>query len=882
MAISIEEFYQKNKVDADFDEVFYQNNYPATKDFYQPYCKENNIDDKHRLYFHYMMYGQNQTPSPYQHKYESTYEENYQTIKEKTDYTKIIQSFVYNPKISILLSCYNSNIEYLRLCIQSVIDQIYQNWELIIVDDGSNNDDLTSFLSKYQTQNDRIKLINLNTNVGISNATNIAIENSTGTYCQILDHDDILEKDCLFHVVANINEKPNSLWIYFDEQLIDQKNNPNAVIKKPSPDIFIQMSRPYMSTHAIFEINLLKKVGGFREAFEGCQDHDLGLRLLSCVDLDDILHIALPLYRWRQHKNSFSKNNISTWHSAGEKSIREFIELKYGLSANVKKRKDSPGFDIEWPINNNDKICLIILTHSKVDLLKNCINSILEKTSYNNYEILIVCNNATTEVMTYVQSIKNNTIRFVIDNRMFNWSALNNSASKMTDAKYIVFLNDDIEIITENWLEKMCSVCSLSEVGTVGAKLLFEDHTIQHIGVFCNDHLIPFHPQRMQSDRHISLFSHEDHCSLANTGACLMMSKQYLNELGRFNERLPEGYNDVDFGYRTIVDGKINITKVDAVLLHHETQTRSKDAPQKIWNKLATKYIVSHNDHKMLLSKQNINAFHIPVPVYTPNSYEPIKPIVAIVHIPKAAGSTIRQYYIDYFGADKVTYLNGPNMLKIYDGDAKEIEAIKKFISNKKIITSHFPYGLHNILQQEMKYVTFLRNPIDRVISQYNFMKTKIFDGKKILSIKEMLENGMLCSNLMTKQIAGLPPENVSFNEAELGPNCFYMNTVGFRFPREFWLYNDQLLPQQEEDNEELLHKAISNIDNDFLFAGTQENLKKDIYKLNDLLGIKNQENVQVINKSKNTCNIDSETKELIEKYNQLDIRLYEHIRTKN
>jgi GT2 family glycosyltransferase len=801
--------------------------------------------------------------------------------------SSIINSWTNKPKISIILPVYKTNISYLKKCIDSVINQVYENWELCICDDFSDDVAISDLLNEYVSTNQKIKKITNVKNLGISESSNAALSIACGDFVLFLDHDDFLSEYALFYIAGEIIENPECNWIYYDAFLIDKKNNIINIQHNPRPDIVLQITRPYMSTHSTFRLSCLKKINFISKELDGVQDHDLGLKMIRHFGIKNIKQIPLPIYNWRKFNKSYSAINNS-WHKKGEKIIEEHIKKEYFLNSVVKKNDTLPGYNIDIEIPKPEpSVSIIINTHKNKDNIENCINSILNKTKYSNYKIIIVLNNCVNEIKLYTDElVKNyNNIRLVNFNEKFNWSKQNNYASTFCNSEFLLFLNDDTEIVSSDWLCRMVSLGLLKDIGTVGAKLLYENNEIQHCGVELSDDISAFHPKKGTSNENKNylsfidqIFVKENHCCYANTGACLLVKKSLFNLIGMFDERLPSSRNDVDFCLRVLDHKLLNVCSVKSILIHKEGASRTVSKKE---SRKSYAYIKSSYGH--LKYRDEKNTLYLEKCVYWKNSstYGDITKKIAFMHIPKTAGCSLRDYYENIYGKSRIGIIYGKQMLQIYDGNINIIQNVKNNINNKKIIFSHFAYGIHNILNLNMSYVTFLRDPIERTISQYkHIIKMLKRHGNKIDkdSIEIFIKSGVLCSNLMTKQICGIKPEDASFDEINQHSKFFMTGSTGFRYCKNFWIDKNYREFKADKDDPIILNKAIDNIKKHFLFVGTKENIEQDINKLNSILNIDTNLNIPKINVSKDEKVLDNNTIDLIKKYNDLDISLYNYI----
>ena len=393
--------------------------------------------------------------------------------------------FKLEPKISIVIPLYNTPLNFFEELIQNMINQTYYNWELCLADGSpKKNDDLVEITKK----DDRIKYKFLNENKGISGNTNAALEMATGAYIGLLDHDDLLPIFCLYEIVKCINENPDVEFIYTDEDKISGKDwkRTDPYFK---PDFAIDTLRcnNYITHFSVFKSELLKeKIGGFRAEYNGAQDYDVILR--ASENTDKIIHIPKVLYHWRVHENSTAMVASAKPYAfeAGKKVLEDHFKRQ-----NIKTNVDYGGeiwgiYETEYEFEGNPKVSILIPNKDSVKILRNCVNSILKLSTYDNYEIIIIENNSENEkTFDYYETIqKLDKVKVITyPEKGFNYSKIINYGVKNCDGDFVLQLNSDTEVITPNWLEKFIGYAAREDIGAVGARLYYEDKSIQHAGI---------------------------------------------------------------------------------------------------------------------------------------------------------------------------------------------------------------------------------------------------------------------------------------------------------------------------------------------------------------------------------------------------------------
>lgn len=507
-------------------------------------------------------------------------------LEQKRSQTK---SFKYKPRISIIFPVYNVDEKWLRLAIDSVLEQIYQEWELCIVDDASTKPHVKPLLGEFAAKDTRIKLKFSEKNQNISLCSNECIRIATGEFIFLMDNDDELEPNTLFEFVRVINENNNQVdLIYPDEDQLEVDGDRISPIFKPdwSPETMLSMM--YV-TRGCFRKTIIDEIGGFRAGYEGSQDYDLVLRFSEKTTPDRIFHVPQILYHWRRIPGSTAESYDAKPYAklASIKLLKDTIERR-GINGTLVEGLTLPSFHIKREIRNNPKVSIIIPTKDKVNLLKQCISSIESKTKSEgfSYEIVVINHESKdSETIKYFDSIRNK--HKVVDySGPFNYSTINNFAVKNCDGDYLLFLNNDTKVINDEWLYEMLQIAQEDNIGAVGAKLLFPNQTIQHAGLMLNEDDVAVHifrgfwraglgyMDRIQITSNVS----------AVTAACMLVTREAFESVGGFNETdLAVAYNDVDLCLKLMDKGYRNIYTPFAELYHYESMSRgSEDSPEKL------------------------------------------------------------------------------------------------------------------------------------------------------------------------------------------------------------------------------------------------------------------------------------------------------------
>lgn len=499
--------------------------------------------------------------------------------------------FKHKPTVSIVMPVYNPDTELLGKAIDSVLAQSYASWQLCIADDASPNPQVRAVLQQYADRDARIKVVFREKNGHISAASNTALELATGEYVALLDHDDELSMHALHFIVDAINRHPTARIIYTDEDKIDETGFRCEPHFKSSwnPDLFYAQN--YVSHLGVYEHALLRRIGGFRLGVEGSQDQDLLLRCLPLVDPADIVHVPMVLYHWRitQGSTAQAASGKSYTTRAGVKALQDHFKAQ-GLEQVVVEEGLAPNtYRVRYPVPHPAPlVSLLIPTRDKVELLRACIESILQKTTYPNYEILVLDNEsieqATLEYFEAVQQADSR-VRVLPYHQPFNYSAINNFGAQEARGEVLGLINNDVEVISSEWLTEMVSHAMRPEIGCVGAKLYYGDDTLQHAGVILGLGGVAGHSHKYFPRSATGYFSRLQVVQnlSAVTAACLVVRKSVYMQVGGLEEEaLRVAFNDVDFCLKVREAGYRNLWTPYAELYHHESKSRgAEDTPEK-------------------------------------------------------------------------------------------------------------------------------------------------------------------------------------------------------------------------------------------------------------------------------------------------------------
>ena len=496
------------------------------------------------------------------------------------------ENFEYQPLISIIVPTYNTPIIFLKEMIDSVIAQSYGKWQLCIADGSQGNKELEATLDAYSKADSRIIYKVLDRNLGIAGNTNAALDMAEGEIVGLLDHDDTLEPNALYEVVKALQDKDVDV-VYTEEDKIlgpDSKNvNPNF---KPDFNIDLLRSYNYITHFYCVKTELIKEVGGFSDKYDGAQDYDIILR--TTEKAHKIAHVSKILYHWRMHSNSTAANPESKkyCHEAGRRAVEDHLN-RMGIEAQVQLSKLFGGYRIRYATPGNPMISIVIPNKDHYKDLDLCVTSVLKKSTYRNFEIIIVENNSTEkETFDYYNKIQKeyDNVRVLTWEREFNYSAINNFGVKEAKGDYILLLNNDTKILDKDSLGDMLGYCMRPEVGIVGSKLIYGDGTIQHAGVILGLGGIAGHAFIGLDAKEYGYMSRAylscDYTAV--TAACLMVPKAVFDEVGGLCEEYAVAFNDVDLCMKVRSKGYLVVYDAFSQWYHYESKSRGyEDTPEK-------------------------------------------------------------------------------------------------------------------------------------------------------------------------------------------------------------------------------------------------------------------------------------------------------------
>ena len=524
--------------------------------------------------------------------------------------------FSYAPKFSVVVPLYHTPAKFLKDLVRSMMYQSYANWELCLVNASPEDVHLTSLLENWAMRDKRIRVIRLEKNLGIAQNTNAGIEASTGEFIAFLDHDDFLEPDALFCYVDALNKDKTIDVFYSDEDKTDEYAAhyfyPHF---KSDFNIDLLHANNYMCHFLAVRKSLVDTVGGLNEKFDGAQDYDFVLRLTE--NTKKIYHCPRILYHWRCSNQSTAASQGNKMYAihAGKAALNAHYK-RLGWNARAQEGAVDGWYQTKFTLKEEPLVSILIPNKDHTDDLDVCLNSFFERADYQNYEFIIIENNSVLpETFAYYEKIEkeHDNVKVVYWEAGFNYSAINNFGFKFAKGDYIMLLNNDVELITPDIFQSMLGFCMRPEVGIVGAKLLYNDHTVQHAGVLVGagglaDHVFkgiheddPGYMGRAISSQDVS----------AVTAACLLVKRSVYEEVGGLEDEFQVAFNDVDFCLKVRKAGYLIVYDADVKLFHYESKSRGMEDT-------TDRFIRFGNEMMLLNSKWDILSTFVD-PYYNPN-----------------------------------------------------------------------------------------------------------------------------------------------------------------------------------------------------------------------------------------------------------------------
>jgi len=514
--------------------------------------------------------------------------------KAYPDWIKLNEPKYWSPTLkcqslqfSIIVPVYNTPIPLLEACVKSVMQQTYTNWQLVLVDDASSCEKVTHYLSRLQSSgNKKITLLKNKRNLHISLASNEGLKQCSGEFVVFLDHDDLLAPQALNEVATTLTQNPSIRWVYSDEDLMSENGKRIAPHFKSQWNPYLLHAHNYITHLCAYQRELLNDLGGFRPGVDGAQDYDLALRASAKLQPHQITHIPKVLYHWRMHAEStaFQSGTKPYTVAAGEKALTDYFN-EQNQKVDIKEGNLDNFYHVQYIPKQWPKVSIIIPTRDHKSVLEACVSSLLSKTDYADFEVIIMDNQSQqADALTYLKELANHdTVSVVKHDKAFNYSEINNRAVELASGEVIILLNNDVEVINDSWLKELVGLAMQDDVGCVGAKLLYPDQSIQHAGIVMGLGGYAAHSHRGTPESCNGYFNRPNINQVVSgvTGACLTVRKETYLSVGGLDEEFKVAYNDVDFCLKVKAAGFYNVYCAHAQLYHYESKTRGEDNQDK-------------------------------------------------------------------------------------------------------------------------------------------------------------------------------------------------------------------------------------------------------------------------------------------------------------
>lgn len=511
------------------------------------------------------------------------------SIEESQSMDSAREMLKKQPLISVVMPTYNTPVKLLSEAIESVQAQIYPHWELCVADDNSSDNAVRHELEKFAASDSRIKVMFREQNGHIARASNSALEIAAGDWVALLDHDDLLSPNALLEVAIAINQNSNAKLIYSDEDKLELDGTRGDPYFKPDWNYHLFLSHNLVTHLAVFRKDIVEKIGGFREGYDGAQDYDFTLRFIEECEPEDIIHIPHILYHWRRVVGSTALSSEEKPYAmlAGQNAINDHLRR---CDINATAGLIGIGYRVDYQLPHPEPLVSIIIpTRDKLNLLKLSVATVRDCNDYSNWELIIVDNNSQeAETISWLNALQEQDGRVIVirDEEEFNYSRLNNVAAKVASGSYLLLMNNDIEAKSGGWLSEMVSVCAQKNVGAVGARLWYPNDTLQHGGVIIGVGGVAGHANHgiargLNGYMGRATLRHE---VSAVTAACLLTRKEAFTAVGGLDEvHLKIAFNDIDYCLKLRESGWKIVWTPFAELYHHESASRGyEDSPEKI------------------------------------------------------------------------------------------------------------------------------------------------------------------------------------------------------------------------------------------------------------------------------------------------------------
>ncbi len=793
------------------------------------------------------------------------------------------------PLVSLLLPVTAAAVPGLAASLASIAGQFYPHWQLCLAPEATLDPAVLGPLAA----DPRLVLAPPPATAGAAALLRAALAEASGACCLMLAPGDQLAPHALLFLVGETLRQPGLAVVYSDIDQLDAAGQRHSPCWLPGLDPDLAAGHHYLLRSALIRTDALRPALAASEAPAEVLPHELALRLLEHLPPSAFGHVPHPL-------SHLGAPEAATDWAGGEAAINAHLARR-GSAARAQRLHDAPGYRIRHALPVPAPRCSILIpTRDGMDLLTPCISSILDRTDYPDFEIIIIDNGSEQpETLAYLAQLQRAGLARVLrDDGNFNWSRLNNRAAAEATGQVLCLLNNDTEVLNDSWLREMVAQAMRPEVGAVGAALWFPDFTLQHGGVMFNPRsALPMHLLRQSSRNAVPDKMRLVRSVSAVTGACLVTRRDVYEALGRMDEiHLPIGYNDIDYCMKLVDQGLRCVWTPFAELLHKESASRGTPRTDEDrarhqrdlsifagrWRELA---VSDPYQDPSLDPSPEVKARTRMGAVARRHRYRlPRRKPLAIVHVPKTAGTALADLLRREAAGLTVRDISARTLLGCQEGNADIIAKLRQWLPDVDVLVSHVSHGFGAQVGWDCTYGTILRDPLERVVSQYRhllreasspFMATPLLEAPLGL----LLRKGVLRGNLMLHKILGAPPERARWAEVD-GIGAEFS---GFDLPAEVWrrqgealLAAPDLLP---EDDLALVDRAMATIMRDFAFVGRQEDLDAHLAALMAALGLPTGGKAAMLNVAPpSDLQLAPEDRIAAEAYHQLDRLLYERI----
>ncbi len=846
-------------------------------------------------------------------------------VHDRSDAANLVRSWTKNVQFTIIITGADLDEPRLRSSVESIDTQIYPHWKLCVIADGSASSNAIEALAAISNRDPRILPLVQSQSGSLYAALNDALRGASGEFVVLLEAGDRLAPHALLFVAGEIICNDNLDWIYYDIDYLDDNGMRHAPDFRSGPNKDLFLAHDFMAKQASFRTSRLREIGGWREGFDGAHNHDLGLRLYECIKESSICHIPHLLHHVKGEPWEGACRADVAAIAADERCVTEHLE-RLGQLARVTMLHNGAGLRIRYALPDElPLVSIIIPTRDRSELLRPCIASILERTDYANFEILIIDNGSSEpETKSYFSYLESSGFaRIIVCDAPFNWSLLNNVGASHAKGDVLCFLNNDTEVITESWLSELVSHALRPEIGIVGPALWYPDNHSQHRGIVLGIGGIawyPFHRVCRGQGLHPRNLLAQNYSAV--TGACVVLRRSVFDAANGFPEQhLPIGYGDIDFCLSVAQQQQLRILWTPfSELYHYESASRGIPSQPAEVRRAEREVQYTINRWAAQIADDpyfNPNLALIPSSILEPADPPRVAVRKSLRHYggagaPKLAfcaipgvdgsrvpqrllwennGSQVRQRLLRENSLRTVMIANGQEIVEASDGvDTPSSRFMHTRAIRADVWFGAFESGIGDRLGIDCVQATFIRDPVRRVIAHYLALiesaDSPLGDDSPLrkLSVVEMLRKGIIPANLMCRRLLGERAEAASWQQIEAGGRTYSSHFCGFSLPAEIWAGNDTLILRGDDQlpvsSADLCDRALTEMRTRFGFVGIHEDMQRQLNTLGDKLGWEWEPHSASVESALDApaVDLDEESIRVIEAFNCEDRKLFEHV----